>query len=449
MGSRGATVVNMSRGRALAFLAVAATALFTASCTSRGARDDRPSILLILADDLGQETLGVYGGTSYPTPHIDALAGQGLRFEHAYSFAVCHPTRLVLLTGRYPFRLPDAPWGTFPSEAEGQSLAHTLKRAGYATAIAGKWQLTLLRDDLEHPHRLGFDEYSLFGWHEGPRYYQPLVWQNGRLREDVQDAYGPDVYTNFLIDFMSRHRERPFFAFYSMALCHDVTDDLDEPVPFGPHGRYDSYAERVAAMDERVGRLMAALDRLGLRERTLVLFTADNGTPKRSILDVEDGEWVYEEVVSRRGDVLVPGGKGELTDAGTRVPLIASWPGVIDANEIADELVDFSDFLPTLAEIAQARPPEGVHLDGQSFASRLRGSRGGGRAWSYNEHLGRSWVRDQEWKLYDDGLLFDMPSDPTEERPIPPGSESPEASAARERLQKVFEQLAEDDGKPR
>jgi arylsulfatase A len=439
----------MSPGRASALLAVAATALFAASCTSPGARDDRPSILLILADDLGQETLGVYGGTSYPTPHVDALAGRGLRFEHAYSFAVCHPTRLVLLTGRYPFRLPEAPWGTFPSEVEGQTLAHTLKGAGYATAIAGKWQLTLLRDDLEHPHRLGFDEYSLFGWHEGPRYHQPLVWQNGRLREDVQDAYGPDVYTDFLIDFMSRHRETPFFAFYSMALCHDVTDDLEEPVPLGPHGRYDSYAERVAAMDERVGRLMTALDRLGLRERTLVLFTADNGTPKRSILDVEDGEFVHEEVVSRRGDVLVPGGKGELTDAGTRVPLIASGPGVLVTNTVTGALVDFSDLLPTLAELARARLPEGVHLDGQSFVPALRGEPAGARAWSYNEHQGRRWVRDQRWKLYDYGPLFDMQRDASERRPILPGTESSAASAARARLQPVLEQLRPESSEPR
>jgi arylsulfatase A len=439
----------MSPGRASALLAVAATALFLTSCGAPEPRDERPSILFILADDLGQETLGVYGGTSYPTPHVDALAGRGLRFEHAYSFAVCHPTRLVLLTGRYPFRLPEAPWGTFPKEAEGQTLAHTLRRAGYATAIAGKWQLTLLRDDLEHPHRLGFDEYSLFGWHEGPRYHQPLVWQNGRLREDVQDAYGPDVYTDFLIDFMSRHREDPFFAFYSMALCHDVTDDLEEPVPFGRHGRYDTYAERVAAMDERVGRLMAALDRLGLRERTLVLFTADNGTPKRSILDVENGELVHEEVVSRRGDVLVPGGKGELTDAGTRVPLIAAGPGVLLTSTVTDALVDFSDFLPTLAELARARLPEGVRLDGQSFVPALRGEPAGGRAWSYNERQGRSWVRDQRWKLYRNGPLFDMQSDPTEERAILPGTGTGGASAARERLQRVFEQLRPQSGEPR
>lgn len=431
------------------YLVVAATAILAGSCTPPEARDERPSILFILADDVGQEVLGVYGGTSYPTPELDALAGQGLRLEHAYSFAVCHPTRLVLLTGRYPFRLPEAPWGTFPDEVEGQTLAQTLKGAGYATAVAGKWQLALLGDDLEHPNRLGFDEYSLFGWHEGPRYHQPMVWQNGRLREGLQDAYGPDVYTDFLIDFMSRHREEPFFAFYSMALCHDVTDDLDEPVPFGPRDRYDNFAERVAAMDERVGRLMAALDRLGLRERTLVVFTTDNGSPGQPIVDVEDGELVREKVISRRGDVLVPGGKGTLADTGTRVPLLARWPGVIEAGTVSDGLVDFTDLLPTFAEVAEASLPEGVRLDGQSFVPLLRAAEGAGRAWSYSEHQGRSWVRDREWKLYDDGRLFDMASDPTEERPVLPAAESPGAATARERLQKVFEELGADGGQSR
>jgi arylsulfatase A len=439
----------MKLHRATTCLAAAAAALLAASCTAPEMQEERPSILLILADDVGQEVLGVYGGTSYPTPHLDALAGEGLRLEHAYSFAVCHPTRLVLLTGRYPFRMPEAPWGTFPPELEGQTLAHTLKQAGYATAVAGKWQLALLRDDLEHPHRLGFEEYSLFGWHEGPRYQQPLVWQNGRRRDDVRDVYGPDVYTDFLIDFMSRHREEPFFAFYSMALCHDVTDDLDEPVPFGPHGRYDSFAERVAAMDERIGKMMAALDRLGLRERTLVLFSTDNGTPGRSILDVEGGEFVREEVVSRRGDTLVPGGKGQLTDAGTRVPFLARWPGVIEAGTVADDLVDLTDFLPTFAELADGSLPDGVGLDGQSFVPTLRGQGHGGRAWSYSHHRGRSWVRDREWKLYDDGSLFEMEVDPTEAQPILPDADSPESAAARERLQAVFEDLEADRSAPR
>ncbi len=401
---------------------------------------EQPNILLILADDVGREVLGSYGGTSYRTPHLDSLATTGMRFDHTYSMPVCHPSRISLLTGRYPFQVGNPEWGTFPRTSETQTLAHSLRDAGYATAISGKWQLTLLKDDLDHPHRLGFDEYCVFGWHEGPRYYRPLIYQNGERRDDVADRYGPEVYTEFLIDFIGRNRDRRFFAFYSMALCHDVTDDLAAPVPFGPRGRYDSYAEMVAAMDEQIGRLVAAVNELGLREKTLILFTTDNGTAKRSIITAEGGKLIREDVVSRLGEVLVPGGKTELTDGGTRVPTIANWQGTIEPGTLLGDLIDFSDFFPTLAELGKAELPAGVKLPGRSFAPRLRGEPGPGREWVFSEHQGRSWVRSHDWKLYRDGRLFHMASDQQELRPV--REEGPAESAeARQSLESVLRNL--------
>lgn len=414
----------------------------TASCEQRrgaSTKPEKPNILLILADDVGREVLGSYGGTSYPTPHLDRLARTGLRFEHAYSMPVCHPSRICLMTGRYPFRLGHPVWGTFPDQWEERTLPQVLKRAGYATAIAGKWQLTLLREDPEHPFRLGFDQYSLFGWHEGPRYYEPLIWENGRIRSDVRDQYGPDVYVRFLTEFMERHRPGPFFAFYSMALCHDVTDDLDEPVPFGPRGRYDSYQEMVEAMDQRVGRLVGALDRLGLREKTLIFFTTDNGTPKRSIITARDGKLVREPVSSRMGERIIPGGKGDLTDAGTRVPTIANWKGTLPQGESTDAMMDFSDLLPTLADLAGAEIPPEQALDGTSFAPLLRGEPGKGRDWVFAEHRGRSWVRTRDWKLYRDGRFFHAADDPDETQAIPSDREP----VARGRLQTALDTLFE------
>ncbi len=414
----------------------------TASCEQRrgaSTKPEKPNILLILADDVGREVLGSYGGTSYPTPHLDRLARTGLRFEHAYSMPVCHPSRICLMTGRYPFRLGHPVWGTFPDQWEERTLPQVLKRAGYATAIAGKWQLTLLREDPEHPFRLGFDQYSLFGWHEGPRYYEPLIWENGRIRSDVRGEYGPDVYVRFLTEFMERHRPGPFFAFYSMALCHDVTDDLDEPVPFGPRGRYDSYQEMVEAMDQRVGRLVGALDRLGLREKTLIFFTTDNGTPKRSIITARDGKLVREPVSSRMGERIIPGGKGDLTDAGTRVPTIANWKGTLPQGESTDAMLDFSDLLPTLADLGGAEIPPDQTLDGTSFAPLLRAEPGEGRDWVFAEHRGRSWVRTRDWKLYRDGRFFHVADDPDETQAIPSDREP----AARGRLQTALDTLFE------
>ena len=426
-------------GAILLFVLLAAA---TASCEQRrgaSTKPEKPNILLILADDVGREVLGSYGGTSYPTPHLDRLARTGLRFEHAYSMPVCHPSRICLMTGRYPFRLGHPVWGTFPDQWEERTLPQVLKRAGYATAIAGKWQLTLLREDPEHPFRLGFDQYSLFGWHEGPRYYEPLIWENGRIRSDVRGEYGPDVYVRFLTEFMERHRPGPFFAFYSMALCHDVTDDLDEPVPFGPRGRYDSYREMVEAMDQRVGRLVGALDRLGLREKTLIFFTTDNGTPKRSIITARDGKLVREPVSSRMGERIIPGGKGDLTDAGTRVPTIANWKGTLPQGESTDAMLDFSDLLPTLADLGGAEIPPDQTLDGTSFAPLLRAEPGEGRDWVFAEHRGRSWVRTRDWKLYRDGRFFHVADDPDETQAIPSDREP----AARGRLQTALDTLFE------
>ncbi len=398
-----------------------------------------PNVLLIFADDVGREVLGCYGGTSYATPSIDALAGGGVRFTHGYAMPVCHPSRLCLMTGRYPSRLGNPGWGTFPKAEEERTIAHVLKDAGYATAVAGKWQLALLKEDPEHPKRLGFDESCLFGWHEGPRYYAPLLWQNGSIRQDVADRYGPDVYCDFLIDFMGRHKEQPFFAYYPMALCHDVTDDLDEPVPFGlGKGRYDSYAEMVAAMDQRVGRLIAALEDGGLSENTLVLFITDNGTPRKSIIRVEGEGLVREPVRSKLGGLEVPGGKGDTTDWGTRVPWIAKWPGVVEAGCVVDDMVDLTDLLPTLAELAEADPPRDVTLDGRSFSDVLKGSAPGERKWVYAERKNRRSVRDKRYRLYADGTFYDAEADPFEKSPLDVSALEPGIAEAHSALSEAF-----------
>jgi arylsulfatase A len=400
----------------------------------------RPNILLILVDDVGREVQGCYGGTSYQTPHIDAMAASGVRFEHAYTMPVCHPTRITLLTGQYPYRLGHPQWGSFPREVESRTLGNMLKAAGYSTVVAGKWQLALLKDDLEQPHRMGFDEYCLYGWHEGPWYYQPHIWQNGKLRADVKDRYGPDVICDYIIDFMKRNAERPFFAFYSMSLCHAETNDLEEPAPFGPHGRYDTYAEMVGKMDANVGRLMAALDELDLRENTLVVFTSDNGTAARNLISAHDGEYIYEKVISYMDDRPIRGGKATLTDWGTRVPLIVSWPDTIEAGGVNGDLTDVSDILPSLMDVAEATLAEEVELDGRSLAAQLRNV-APPRRWVFAEHKGRCFVRDQQWKLYDDGRFFSMQNDPDEQQPLSVDSLSRAASIAHRELRDVLEGL--------
>ena len=404
---------------------------------------DKPNIVFILADDVGDQALGCYGGTSYQTPRIDALAESGARFRHCYSMPVCHPSRIAIMTGQYPFRSGRPQWGSFPRNLESATIAHAMRRLGYATAIAGKWQLTLLRDQPDHPSRLGFDRWSLFGWHEGPRYFRPLIHEDGKIRSDVSERYGPDVYVEHLIDFMRENRDKPFFAFYSMALAHDVTDDIGSPPPLGPQGHYDSYKRMVENMDERVGRLVDAVDELGVRDRTVFVFTADNGTPKSYYFTAQGRKMLKQPIEFIWHGQTVHGGKGDLTDGGTRVPLVANWPGTIEPGQVVDDLVDFSDWYPTFVDLADGSVPAG--LDGVSLASRLRGDGSSSREWAFAAGNTMRWVRTQSWKLYDDGRLYDMSDGRDEVTPVTITGASQEALQARAELEAALRQLARTD----
>ena len=399
---------------------------------------EQPNIVLIMADDMGYEVPGYTGGTSYHTPNIDQLAKTGLRFTHCYSAPKCSPSRVTIMTGRYLFRTTQQ-WGHIP--ADEITFGHILESAGYKVALAGKWQMALLGDDPLHVRKMGFDQSCVFGWHEGPRYHAPFIWQNGSRLENVGQRYGPDVYVEFLIDFIATNQNVPFFAYYPMALAHDISDDFQPPPPPGPDGRYPTYQELIAYMDKNVGRLVTALDSLGLRENTLILFTTDNGTPGQFITSIEDGQFIRTPVISKIGNQDIPGGKTQLTDAGTHVPLIANWPGQTPSGKICSDLIDFSDFMPTLAELAGAKMPADRMIDGRSFAAQIRDIKGNPREWVYNEIEGRAWIRNHRWKLYEDGRLYDMTSDPLEQSPILPTNDDMKSSAMRRLFKSELQNL--------
>ncbi|MFN3191115.1 MAG: sulfatase-like hydrolase/transferase [Aureliella sp.] len=424
---------------------------------AQSSRTSGPNILFILADDVGQEVLECYGGQSYATPNLNELARTGMKFNNAFSMPVCHPTRITLMTGKYPFRHGQVRWGDFPESEQSTTWSNLLAANGYATHIAGKWQLCLLGEMPDHPRRMGFEHWDLFGWHEGPRFYEPMIYRDGAVREDTLGHYGPDLYVRSLIDFMKANRERPFLAYYSMAVCHEVTDDLPKPVPHGPFDRYDSYAEMVAEMDRNVGRLLSALEALGLREDTVVIFTADNGTPQELIVRAEGMKLIKEPIVSKQDGRLVPGGKKKLTDDGTNVPLIVNWPGKIRPGQVVEDLVDMSDYLPTFAELAKCDLPSARKIDGHSFASRLLGTGKTTRRWAYAEEAvlpkpggtepdgtssGLRWVRTARWKLYNDGRLFDLVEDNQELHPWKLADpHSDDAASARNQLEIAFDEL--------
>lgn len=409
------------------------------------------NLVVILADDVGSECLGSYGGTSYDTPHLDALAAGGMQFGNFYSTPMCVPSRISLMTGTYGFRNYERSQELaeeFDPTRE-PTFGNVLSDRGYATCVTGKWQMCEFDKpgNSDHATRCGFDEHCLWAWQLGgqlrSRYFDPVVWQNGARKDTLTGRYGPDVYCDYLIDFIVRNRKGPFLAYYPMALAHGPFSPTPDsslfkrmlyqmPVQVYRRIRPTFFVDQIAYLDKLVGRIVAALDSNGLRENTLLMFLTDNGTPA--------------QVISWKGNKRVPGGKGTVTDRGTRVPCIASWPATIAPGSRCDDLIDLSDILPTLVQVAGQSLPSGFPVDGRSFAPQLAGEPGNPREWAYIGSArweGRTEsraVRSRRWKLLDSGELFDMLNDPDEERPIL-RTGGADAAAARKRLQSLLDSL--------
>ena len=422
------------------FVAQQATSQLAASDS-----DPRPNVILIMADDMGYECLGCYGSASYETPHLDRLAREGLRFEHCYSQPICTPSRVKIMTGKYNFRNYEEFGYLNPKE---RTFGQLMQQAGYRTCIAGKWQLNGIHHDLPNgqdrsrPHKSGFHESCLWQVTRdkkvGERYADPLIEENGKDLAGLEDRYGPDVFVDFVCDFIERNRERPFLVYYPMVLTHDPWVPTPDSREWANGDRHKEekrfFTDMVAYCDKAVGRIDAKLAELGLREKTVLLFTADNGTVGGLTSKMRDGS-------------LVHGGKGTPTDAGTRVPFIASWPGTAPQGKVLSDLIDFSDFYVTLGEIAGTKLSPGEH-DGRSFLPQLRGEQGEPREYMFC-HFEPSWrspvnrtvrfARNQRYKLYHDGRLFDVATDVLEETALDPGNA--EADAARRRLQSVLDSM--------
>jgi arylsulfatase A-like enzyme len=392
----------------------------------------KPNVILIMADDLGYGDIGCYGSKQNPTPNLDALAKQGMRFTDYHSNgAVCSPTRAALMTGRYQQRAGIGGVVTAKSHrdkgmaVEETTIADLLSANGYATAIFGKWHLGY--DPRFNPVRQGFGEF--IGFVSGNVDYFSHIdqeqhedwWHGDRLKPE--EGYVTRLITRHGLRFIEENKDKPFFLYLPHLTPHSPYQGPDDRAIRGAAGQKpgkgdgrnlrQTYAGMIAEMDKGIGEITAALDKHGLTGRTLVVFCSDNGANRNG------------------SNGPLRDGKGSIHEGGHRVPMIARWPGAIPAGKVSDATVLGMDFFPTLLDLAGIKPPG--NLDGISIVPVLRAEGALPERtvfWSVGQG---SAARRGPWKLVignqagkDEGKLYHLGNDPAEKTPVhEPGIQDP------------------------
>lgn len=392
----------------------------------------RPHIVYILADDLGWKDVGFHG-SDIKTPHIDELARTGARLEAFYAQPMCTPTRASLMTGRYPFRyglqtavIPSA--HTYGLATDEWLLPQALKEAGYATAIVGKWHLGHA-DRKYWPRQRGFDhQYGpLIGeidyfTHEQ---HHVLDWyrNNQPLREE---GYSTTLIGNEAVRYIVEHpADKPLFLYLTFNAPHTPYQAPREYAAryaeiADPSRR--TYAGMVTALDEQIGRVIGALEKKGMRERTLIIFHSDNGGTKNKMFAGE-GDMTKINLPCDNGPYR--DGKGSLYEGGTRVCALANWPAQITAGSTVDELIHVVDMFPTLAHLAGAKSHPDKPLDGMNMWATISQGKASPRTEIvYNIEPFRAGIRQGDWKLIwrtplpQAVELFDLGKDPAEKNDL-------------------------------
>lgn len=342
--------------------------------SSTGTGTPKLNVVVILTDDLGWTDLGCFGSKFYETPHIDRLASQGMKFTDAYSSCtVCSPTRASLLTGQYPARLRITDWiaghkrpfaklnvpdWTMQLATSIPNLANVLKSAGYATASIGKWHLG---PEECWPEKQGFDV-NIAGCHRGqpPSYFSPYKIET--LTDGPNGEFLSDRLTQEAVKFIETNKDKPFFVYLPhygvhtplMAKPQVVEKYKAKTDKNAPHNN-PIYAGLIESVDDSVGQLLSKLDELNLSDRTIVVFTSDNGG-----------------LIPVTSNVPLRAGKGSAYEGGVRVPLIIKWPGVTKPGSVENTPVISADFYPTLLGAAGIPNPNAASVDGESLEPVLR-----------------------------------------------------------------------------
>ena len=454
------------------YLSITLIATLTAggSLAAAPASVSKANILFILVDDLGKEWISCYGAEDIQTPNIDALAAGGMKFNNAYSMPQCTPSRATLLTGKYPWRNGyvnhwDVPrWGMAYfdwKKKENTTFARLMKDLDYATCAAGKWQINDFRIEPQAMKKHGFDDWAMWtgaetGNEPSDQRYQDAYINTPEGSETYAGNFGPDLYTDHLIKFMTNHKEQPMCLYYPMALVHRPwVATPDHP---NAKTRNEKHVAMVHYVDKMVGKLIKSLDDLGIRERTIVIFTTDNGTT--------GGKVGFTAI---RNGVEVAGAKGELTEAGVCAPFIVNCPGTVAAGVETDALTDFADLLPTFVELGGGNVPEDLIIDGTSIAPVILGKKqdserqwimslGGGAGRITKDGVrgakvfGERVIRDKQHKVWVSDKkkiirLHDLKKDPWEKTNLL-DSELAEHKKALRKFQAVVDSLPDKDAHP-
>ncbi|MBT6153102.1 MAG: sulfatase [Planctomycetaceae bacterium] len=313
----------------------------------------RPNIVVIFTDDQGYGDLGCYGSETIRTPRIDRLAKEGTRFTSFYAQVVCGPSRSALLTGRYPVR--SLGWSMPAGEI---TVAELLRDAGYSTGGIGKWDVSNRAAIIDRmPNAQGFDYYyGTLGANDNGRV--AFHENNKRVGQTADMASLTRIYTDKGIEFLKRNKEKPFFLYLAHTMVHSV---IDASAEFKGKSKGGLYGDTIEELDFHTGRLLDAIDELGLRENTLVIFTTDNG-PWNNLKDALRRKHKGQIAWGSSGPLRE--GKGSTYEGGLRVPCIVRWPGHVPANRTSNAIFATIDFLPTFGKLAGFDVPSNRIIDG-------------------------------------------------------------------------------------
>jgi len=334
----------------------------TASSLWAAGGPERPNVLIIFTDDQGYGDLGCYGSETIRTPRLDRLAEEGTRFTSFYVQPVCGPSRSALLTGRYPVR--SRGWSMPAGEI---TFGELLQKQGYTTGCIGKWDVSSRKAILERmPNAQGFHYYwGTLGANDSGRV---RFHHNNEPAGETGDMAGlTRRYTDKAIAFLKRNKDKPFLLYLAHTMVHSVIDASER---FKGKSKGGLYGDAVEELDYHTGRLLDALDALGLRDKTLVLFTSDNGpwnNMQKRLRQKHDGAVAWGSSGPLRG------GKGSTYEGGVRVPCIARWPGHVPAGRESGAIFSTLDFLPTFAALAGYRVPRDRIIDGVDQTDLLLG----------------------------------------------------------------------------